>query len=163
MTFRPPTSTDILGNVFGVIKRDARLLDKAADITATFQGEDHGFPGLTVFMDGQVTDGTGFSDSVVGVTQAVSNIDAPAGVRLLDAWVARDFGGKGGLKAGVVDLNADFAVQSTAALFLNDAFGVAPDFSHTGPNGPSIFPNIGPGPGRLVVAGRSLGIENRRF
>jgi porin len=75
----------------------------------------------------------------------VSNIDAPAGVRLFDAWVSQDFGGKGGLKAGVVDMNADFAVQSTAALFLNDAFGVAPDFSHTGPNGPSIFPNTGLG------------------
>ena len=136
--------SDVLGNISGGVKRSARLLDKA-DITATVQGDDHGVRGLTIFVDGQVTDGTAFSDSVVGSTQAVSNIDAPAGVRLFDAWVAQDFGGKGGLKAGVVDLNADFAVQSTAALFLNDAFGVAPDFSHTGRNGPSIFPNTGLG------------------
>jgi porin len=136
--------TDVLGNVRGGLKRGARVLDKA-DITATFLGDDHGVPGLTVFVDGQVTDGTDFSGSVVGATQAVSNIDAPAAVRLLDAWVAQDFNGKGGLKAGVVDLNADFAVQSTAALFLNDAFGVAPDFSHSGRNGPSIFPNTGLG------------------
>lgn len=136
--------SDVLGNVRGGLKRGVRLLDKA-DVTATFQGDDHGIPGLTIFVDAQATDATAFSDSVVGVTQAVSNIDAPAGIRLFDAWISQDFGGRGGLKAGVVDLNADFAVQATAALFLNDAFGVAPDFSHTGRNGPSIFPNTGLG------------------
>ena len=71
--FSATNISDVLGNVSGGLKRGARLLDKA-DITATFQGEDHGLPGLTIFVDGQATDATAFSDSVVGVTQAVSNL-----------------------------------------------------------------------------------------
>ena len=136
--------SDVLGNVSGGLKRGARLLDKA-DVTATFLGDDHGAPGWSVFVDAQVTDATNFSSSLVGDAQGVSNIDAPAGVRLANAWIAKDFHGVAGLKAGVVDLNTEFDVQSTAALFLNSAFGIGPDFSQSGLNGPSIFPSTGLG------------------
>ena len=136
--------SDVLGNVSGGMKRGARLLDKA-DVTATFQGDDHGVPGISVFLDGQFTDATNFSGGLVGDAQGVSNIDAPAGLRLSNAWIAKDFHGVGGLKAGVVDLNTEFDVQSSAALFLNSAFGIGPDFSQSGQNGPSIFPSTGLG------------------
>jgi porin len=136
--------SDVLGNVRGGLKRGARLLDKA-DVTATFLGDDHGVPGFTFFLDGQITDATNFSGALVGDAQTISNIDGPAGGRLVSAWVAREFDGIGGLKAGVVDLNTEFDVQSTAALFLNAAFGIGPDFSQSGLNGPSIFPSTGLG------------------
>jgi porin len=140
--------TDVLGNVSGGIQRGARLLEKA-DVTATFQGDDHGIGGLTIFLDGQFTDAANFSSALVGDAQGVSNIDAPAGFRLANAWVAKDFHGQGGvtggLKAGIIDLNTEFDVQSTAALFLNSAFGIGPDFSQSGQNGPSIFPSTGLG------------------
>ena len=136
--------SDVLGNVSGGLKRGMRVLDKA-DVTATFLGDDHGVPGLTIFVDGQVTDATNFSGVLVGDAQTVSSLDAPAGVRLANAWIAKEFDGVGGLKAGVVDLNTEFDVQSTAALFLNAAFGIGPDFSQSGLNGPSIFPSTGLG------------------
>jgi len=136
--------TDALADVRGGLKRDARVLDKA-DLTATWLGDDNGWPGLSLFVDGQVTDAGNFSGAVVGDAQGVSNIDAPAGVRLANAWAARDFHGKGGIKAGIVDLNTEFDVQSTGALFLNSAFGIGPDFSQSGLNGPSIFPSTGLG------------------
>jgi porin len=136
--------SDVLGNVGGGVKRGLRALDKA-DLTASFLGEDHGFHGLTIFLDAQVTDATKFSGALVEDAQTVSNIDAPAGIRLANAWFARDFGGAAGLKAGVVDLNTEFDVQSTGALFLNAAFGIGPDFSQSGSNGPSIFPSTGLG------------------
>lgn len=136
--------SDILGNVRGGMKRGARLLDRA-DFTAAFQGDDHGVPGFSVFLDAQVTDATNFSSALVGDAQTISNIDGPAGGRLVSAWVSKDFDGIGGLKAGVVDLNTEFDVQSTAALFLNSAFGIGPDFSQSGLNGPSIFPSTGLG------------------
>ena len=128
----------------GGLKRGMRLLDKA-DITASYVGDDHGFPVWSAFVDVQVTDATNFSAALVGDAQAVSNIDAPAGIRLANAWIAKDFGGQGGLKAGVVDLNTEFDVQATGALFLNSAFGIGPDFSQSGQSGPSIFPNTGLG------------------
>jgi porin len=142
--FSATNISDVLGNVRGGIKRGARVLDRA-DVTATFQGEDHGLPGLTVFLDGQATDATNFSGALVGDAQSVSNLDGPAGIRLVNAWVAKDFEGVAGLKAGVVDLNTEFDVQSTAALFLNAAFGIGPDFSQSGLNGPSIYPSTGLG------------------
>ena len=136
--------TDVLGDVSGGLKRQARILDKA-DVTATWLGEDSGWPGLTLFVDGQVSDAANFSGAVVGDAQSISNLDGPAGVRLVSAWVARDFDGKGGVKAGVIDLNTEFDVQATAALFLNASFGIGPDFSQSGLNGPSIYPSTGLG------------------
>jgi len=134
--------SDLLGNVQGGLKRGARLLDKA-DITATYAGDDTG--GYSAFADVQITDAANFSGALVGDAQTVSNLDAPAGLRLANAWIARDFGGRGGVKTGAIDLNTEFDVQTTAALFLNSAFGIGPDFSQSGRNGPSIFPNTGLG------------------
>ena len=136
--------TDVLGNVDGGLKRGFRVLEKA-DITANYAGDDHGIPGFSVFIGAQITDATLFSAALVGDAQTVSNIDAPAGLRLSNAWVAREFGGRGGVKAGVIDLNTEFDVQATGALFLNSSFGIGPDFSQSGGNGPSIFPTTGLG------------------
>ena len=136
--------TDVLGNIHGGLKTGARVLDKA-DVTATFLGDDHDLPGISVFLDVQATDAVNFSGALVGDTQSISNLDGPAGVRLANAWIAKDFAGRAGLKAGIVDLNTEFDVQSTAALFLNASFGIGPDFSQSGENGPSIFPATGLG------------------
>jgi len=136
--------TDVLADVSGGLKREARILDKF-DFTATFNGDDHGWPGISAFVDLQAMDGTDFSARVVGDAQTVSNIDAPAGARVFDAWVAKDFGGRAGVKAGIIDLNSEFDVQRTGALFLNSSHGIGPDFSQAGLNGPSIFPSTGAG------------------
>jgi porin len=136
--------TDVLGNVSGGLKRGYRVLEKA-DITANYAGDDHGIPGFSVFVGAQITDATLFSAALVGDAQTVSNIDGPAGLRLSNAWVAKEFNGRGGIKAGVVDLNTEFDVQATGALFLNSSFGIGPDFSQSGGNGPSIFPTTGLG------------------
>jgi porin len=136
--------TDILGNVHGGLKSGALVMNKA-DVTATLQGDAIGVHGLTAFIDGQVTDGADITGNLVGNALPVSSIEGPASIRLANAWVAQDFDGSGGLKAGVVDLNTEFDVQSTAALFLNSAFGIGPDFAQSGRNGPSIFPSTGLG------------------
>jgi porin len=136
--------TDILGNVDGGLQRGTRVMDKV-DLTATFLGDDQGLPGFSVFLDAQMTDGADFSGAVVGAAQTISNLEAPADIRLANAWMSWDAGGQGGVKLGVVDLNTEFDLQSTAALFLNSAFGIGPDFSQSGQNGPSIFPSTGLG------------------
>jgi len=135
---------DMLSNVRGGIARQSRMLDRL-DLTATYLGDDHGQPGLSVFVDLQATDGTDFSGQVVRDAQTISNLDGPAGARIADAWIARDFGGVGGVKAGIIDLNTEFDVQATGALFLNAAHGIGPDYSQSGKNGPSIFPSTGLG------------------
>lgn len=136
--------TDLLANVSGGLRRQARILDKF-DIAAAYVGDNHEHPGLSAFVDLQATDGANFSKTVVGDAQIVSNLEAPAGTRILDAWIAQDFGGEGGVKAGIIDLNSEFDVQATGVLFLNSSHGIGPDFSQSGENGPSIFPNTGLG------------------
>ena len=54
--------------------------------------------------------------------------------------MARDYDGHAGWKAGLIDLNVDFDVQETGALFLDSADGIGPEFGHSGRNGPSIYP-----------------------
>ena len=135
---------DMLANVQGGLARRGAVLDKL-DLIATYTGDDHGWPGVSAMVDLQATDAADFSGSVVGDAQAVSSIDAPAGVRVLDAWVAKDFDGRGGFKTGIIDLNTEFDVQQTAALFLNGARGIGADYSQSGDNGPSIFPSTGLG------------------
>lgn len=135
---------DVLSNVHGGLARESRVLDKM-DVTATFAGDDHGLPGWTGFVDLQATTAADFSGQVVGDLQGISNIDAPAGFRILDAWFAYGVEGTGGAKAGIIDLNSEFDVTQTAVLFLNPSHGIGPDFAQSGENGPSIFPNPGLG------------------
>jgi len=136
--------TDLLLNTQGGVSRQGRVLDKL-DVSAVFMGDDHGWPGFSAFVDLQATNASNFSSRVVGDGQTISNIDAPAGGRVMNAWIARDFGGTGGVKAGIIDLNTEFDVQATGAVFLNAAHGIGPDFSQSGLNGPSIFPSVGLG------------------
>ncbi len=44
------------------------------------------------------------------------------------------------MKIGLFDLNSEFDVQETGALFVTASHGIGPDFSQSGKNGPSIFP-----------------------
>jgi porin len=135
---------DVMSNVKGGLRRGTRVMDKI-DLTATYLGDDNGLPGFSIFLDGQMTDGADLSGALVGAAQALSNLEAPAQVRLADAWMAWAKEGKAGVKLGVIDLNTEFDVQATGALFLNSAFGIGPDFSQSGQNGPSIFPSTGLG------------------
>ena len=136
--------TDVLVNASGGVAQGARILDKL-DVTASFAPDDGALAGWSGYIDLQATDATDFSGALTGAQQGVSNIDAPAGVRLLNAWIGYDWDGVGGFKAGVIDLNSEFDVQSTGELFLNPSHGIGPDFSQSGQNGPSIFPSTGLG------------------
>jgi len=142
--FEATNVVDVLANTRGGLQRATRALDKF-DVTATFTGDDHGVQGWTAFADLQATSAADFGGSVAGTLQGISNIDAPAGVRVLDAWLAYGVEGTGGFKAGILDLNSEFDVTQTAVLFLNPSHGIGADFGQSGENGPSIFPNPGLG------------------
>jgi porin len=134
-------TTDILANLRGGIDRGLRQLGKL-DVTGEVDGSVVGIDMLSFHADVQLIHGGGFSDAEVGDAQVVSNIDAPPGIRPLEAYAAMRFGpsNRGVIKAGLVDLNSDFDVQVVGAFFINSSHGIGPDFSQTGRNGPSIFP-----------------------
>lgn len=130
---------EVMHNADGGIRRATRYMDNL-DLTASYStqwfGED-----AEVFVYGLYNNSATFSESVVGDLQTVSNIDNSQNFRLYEAWYAQHFaGGRGSLKSGLIDLNAEFDAIDTGALFLNSSHGIAPDFSQSGANGPSIFP-----------------------
>jgi porin len=78
---------------------------------------------------------------VTGDAQGVSNIEAPSGVRLEEAWIQRNFlDGRWSALVGRYDLSSEFYRLNSAGLFLNSSFGIGPEFGQSGQGGPSIFP-----------------------
>jgi len=100
-----------------------------------------GWTDTTGFVYGMWLHG-GQPDDFVGGAQGVSSITGPRGARLDEAWLQRNFAGnRVSLLGGRYDLNAEFYRLHSAALFLNSSFGMGPEFSQSGPAGPSVFPS----------------------
>jgi porin len=77
----------------------------------------------------------------VGDLQGVSNIQAPNGWRLYEAWLEHNvIPGRLSLLLGVYDVNSEVDVIPGAGDFLNSSFGFGPEYSLSGLNGPSTFP-----------------------
>ncbi len=144
LSFGASNTLDLLGNLQGGLRTGTRALDKL-DLNAAFAGDQAGWDGWDASVDLQWTYNNDFSGALVGDSQVVSNIDAPQGVRVLEAWISRQLSDAASLKFGIIDLNSEFDVQGPGVLFLNSSHGVGVDFSQSGQNGPSIFPSTGLG------------------
>ncbi len=104
-----------------------------------------GWRGLTLFLNGLGTHG-GHPSDFVGDAQGVSNLEAPAGWQLYEAWLQQNlFGNRVSALVGRYDLNTEFYRLQSAALFVNSSFGIGPEFSQSGQGGPSIFPDTSVG------------------
>jgi porin len=76
-----------------------------------------------------------------GDFQGVSNIDAPDAWKVYEAWYDQSFADdQASVRVGLYDLNSEFDVIESAGLFIHPSFGIGPDYSQSGQNGPSIFP-----------------------
>src|SRR6266481_5946400 len=99
-----------------------------------------GWPGATVFLYGLGIHG-GHPSTFVGDAQGVSNIEAPAGWRLEEAWVQQNlFGHRFSVLFGQYDLNSEFYRLQSVSLLLNSSFGIGTELSQSGQEGPSVFP-----------------------
>lgn len=124
--------------VDGGLARDERhlgLVELAFDHSMTVADRE-----VAVHVSGQHVYGGGFSEEDVGDLQAVSNVDADDGTRVLEAWVDVPLSAAWSLKFGRYDLNSEFDVIEPAGLFLNSSQGIGADIAQTGAAGPSIFP-----------------------
>jgi porin len=132
-------TSDLLSDVSGGTRRGTGWLgrfDLILDKTDGFAG----IAGAEAHLDMMFLHGTRFSEEFSGDAQVLSNIDAPRAIRPFEAWLKLPLAANVSAKAGYVDLNGEFDVQQVGAPFLNSSFGIAPDFSQSGLNGPSIFP-----------------------
>jgi len=132
-------SADALANLRGGIDEGAAWLGRA-DATLEIDGRAIGLPGATLFFDIVYSHGPDFSGRRVGDAQVVSNVQGDGILRPYEAWLSVPIGADLAVKAGMVDLNSEFDVQSVGAFFINASHGIGPDFSQSGANGPSIYP-----------------------
>jgi porin len=104
-----------------------------------------GWHGARVFVFALDTHGGAPSD-FVGDVQGVSNLEAPAVLRLEEAWLQQNLlGNRLSWLVGRYDLNTEFYRLQSGALFVNSSFGIGPEFALSGVAGPSIFPNTAVG------------------
>lgn len=131
-------TTDVLSNQQGGLREGTRVMANL-DLSAAWTGDN----GWEVFGYMLADAGGGFSETYSGDAQVVSNIDAPAGVRLFEAWVRKTSADERlVVTAGIINLNGIFDTQEAGALFLNASHGIGVDFAQAGP---SIFPISGLG------------------
>jgi porin len=86
--------------------------------------------------------GDSVSGDLVGDLQGLNNIEADAGWYLYDLWSEVSFGSgsAASVRAGLLDLNAEFDTSDTAGFFVGPPFGIGTDLAQTGENGPAVFP-----------------------
>ena len=138
-SFTGVANVDIFANPVGGRVQSVKPLFKAA-VSASWDGSKVDLDGWQALVSAQYNAGGHISAAAVGDIQGVDNIEAIGAPRLYEAWVSRDYDNRRGWKAGLIDLNVDFDVQETGALFLNSSNGIGPELSHSGLNGPSIYP-----------------------
>ncbi len=132
-------TADILTAASNSSTRGTDLVGRA-DVWLDFKGPAVGLDTLAAHLDLIAVHGPDFSGRRAGAYQTVSSLEADTLPHVYEAWAQWKPGPQFSAKAGLIDLNAEFDIQNTGVLFLNSAFGIGPDISQSGANGPSIFP-----------------------
>lgn len=136
--FDGAVTVDVLDNTRGGLTTGTKAMYNL-DLTAAWQGT-HGWEAFGYIL----ADGNGgFSSAYSGDAQVVSNIDAPAGTRLFEAWVRKTSDDQTSVTTvGIINLNGIFDTQPNATVFMSASDGIGPDYSQSGP---PIFPVAGLG------------------
>ncbi len=150
VSFEALYTGEAVGNISGGIRTRATYLDEL-DLKLKVDGQRLiGWPGVSLSVYGLSTHG-GNPDDFVGDAQGVSNISAPVGWRLFEAWIEQNaFGDRLSVLFGQYDLSSEFYTLQSSNLFFNQSFSTGPEFSQTGRGGPSIFSETAVG-GRVEV------------
>ena len=102
-----------------------------------------GWAGTTLHTEALLNHG-GKPNRRVGSTQGISNLEVvDSAARLYASWIQKEFGNGSSLLFGLYDLNSEFYSTDASGLLIHPSFGIGIDFSQSGRNGPSIFPNLG--------------------
>lgn len=104
-----------------------------------------GWPESLAYVDALWVHG-GQPSNFVGDAQGVSNISAQGVVEVYEAWLQKNaVANRFSVLAGLYDINVEFYNLQAASLFINSSFGIGPEFSGSGVEGPSIFPKTAVG------------------
>lgn len=140
VTFELVYTGELSSNVSGGLAQRSEYLENGDVLLSIDADKLLGWTGASFSFYG-LGNGGGSPSGNVGDMQAVSNIEGDNTWKLYEAWYQQELvGGKLSFLTGLYDLNSEFDVTENAGMFLNSSFGIGPDFSQSGENGPSIFP-----------------------
>jgi porin len=148
---RPAISTvasytgELVADVAGATRRGAAFVGAASVQLTVFPRQIVRWPGAQIYVLLQHTHG-GAPSRLVGDVQGTSNLEAPPGMRLEEAWLQQNLlSNQLSWLVGRYDLSTEFYRLQSAGLFVNSSFGTGPDLSQSGVAGPSIYPNTAVG------------------
>jgi len=132
---------ELVSNTSGGIANRSEYLENG-DVLLSIDAEKlMEWPGAS-FSFYVIGDRGGNPTEIIGDLQGTSNIESDDTWKIYEAWYQQDlWEGKLSFLVGLYDLNSEFDAIQTAGFFLNSSFGIGPDYSQSGHNGPSIFPN----------------------
>jgi porin len=133
---------DVLSVVRGGQERGVTYLDLWEAKIALDGKRLLGWNGGQAFLHVISNHGGKFNTQSVGSAQGVDNIEVATNTsKIFQAWVEQAFlDGRASLRAGLMDLNAEFYVTDSSSVFLHPTFGMGSDLAQTGKAGPSIYP-----------------------
>jgi porin len=131
---------ELLNNVAGGARRGSVFAGAgAAQLTVRLRPL-LGWNGARLFVFFLGTNG-GAPSGLVGDVQGLSNLEAPPGIRLEEAWLQQNMlGNRVSLLAGRYDLSSEFYFTGSGNLFVNSSLGTGANFGLSGVEGPSIYP-----------------------
>ena len=145
VTFEAVYTADYFSNRHGGEREGGAFLDNTDIITDVDAEKLLGWKGGRLYMY-VLGDSGGSPSDYAGDFQGLDNIDSPNTWKVYEFWYQQTFlKNEASLRFGLYDLNSEFDVIETAGLFINSSFGIGPDFSQSGQNGPSIFPTTSVG------------------
>ncbi|MEX0843843.1 MAG: carbohydrate porin [Balneolaceae bacterium] len=134
---------DVFANLTGGNETGFRYLDNIdVNFEIDFNHLPTGFNGTTFYVYGMGNQGGSISE-LTGDIQGVSNIEGDTSWRIFEVWAQKKFFiTNSSLLLGLYDINSEFNVLNSSAIFKNSSYGLDPTIAFSGFNGmgPSTFP-----------------------
>lgn len=155
---------DVMSSWSDTVNGRARYLDSTSFTLDADLAQLMGGTGPIVHADLNVTSGASANDDV-GTLQGVDNIEVGRPrTRIYELWAEQSlFSGKLSARAGFQEINSEFEATDSAGLLMNASFGLSPELSATGSNGPSTYPSTAPGLRLLASVNDSVDVLAAAF
>jgi porin len=137
---------DVMSSWSDAVNGRARYLDSTSFTLDLNLAELTGLTGgPIVHADLNITSGASANDDI-GTLQGVDNIESGRErTRIYELWAEQGFfDGKFSVRVGFQEINSEFNATDSAGMLLNASFGLTPELSGTGSNGPSTYPSTAP-------------------
>jgi porin len=156
-------TSDLNADVAGGDRRGATYLGRIGLIGDTDLDRLLGWEGATAHISIHAIHGQGLSGHRVGNLLTVSGLEAEPAFRLFNLWIEQKIGTRATLRVGQFTAAQEFAISTTASLFVNATFGWPASFAADLPSGGPSYPLAAPGLRLAVMPSDALTLRAAVF